>query len=188
MAKLRFFYSTMNAGKSAHLLQTKFNFQQIGRITGAITHTNDTRFDSCKITSRTGLSCPAASLSKIDCDQIIQMFPGLQILFIDEVQFFDSKSIHQLCKLVDDFNIEVCAYGLRTNSNGYLFEGSKELFTVADSLIELKTFCQCGRKATHVLRYDGTGNLIRGGAEICIGDAQYRSVCRKCWIEQYENN
>ncbi len=199
MAKLHFYYAVMNSGKSIDLIRTRHNYMSLGFNTGAITHSADNRFGLNKIASRIGLECDAIGMDKITVDDLLKLFPkfktepGKSILFVDEVQFFDPKSIFELSNLVDYHNIPVITYGLKIDSNGNIWDGSRELIALANDIKEIKNICKCGSKATHILRYDANHDIIRGGEQLCVGDAStnpekqntYESVCRKCWKDVY---
>ncbi len=188
MAKLHFYYSTMNAGKSTHLLQANFNYKTDSHNTLLIKPAIDDRFGETQIASRIGISEKAISVSPNDSlYELVEEYNQknhLEAVFIDEVQFFNRNQIHQLSMIVDNLDIPVLAYGLRNNFKGELFEGSKALFEVANNLNEIKTICHCGHKANMVLRYNKDGEVCRDGAEIEIGaEDRYVSTCRKHFIE-----
>lgn len=188
MAKLHFYYSTMNAGKSTHLLQANFNYKTDSHNTLLIKPAIDDRFGETQIASRIGISEKAISVLPDDSlYNLVKEYNQknhLEAVFIDEVQFFNRDQIHQLSMIVDNLDIPVLAYGLRNNFKGELFEGSKALFEVANNLNEIKTICHCGHKANMVLRYNKDGEVCRDGAEIEIGaEDRYVSTCRKHFIE-----
>lgn len=188
MAKLHFYYSTMNAGKSTHLLQANFNYKADGHKTLLLKPAIDDRFGATKIASRIGISEEALSItteeSIFDIVKKHDEENHLEAVFVDEVQFFNSNQILELARVVDELNIVVMAYGLRNNFQGELFEGSQKLIEVANNLSEIKTVCHCGQKATMVLRYDQNGNVCRDGAVIEIGaEDRYVSTCRKHFVE-----
>ncbi len=184
MAKLYFYYSAMNAGKSTSLLQSSYNYQERGMRTLLLTPAIDDRFESGTITSRIGLKA-AASIFKpgIDLFDLIhtehQSAP-IGCVMVDEAQFLDRAQVEQLGLVTDELNIPVLAYGLRTDFQGEPFEGSKYLLAWADNLKEIKAICHCGRKATMVLRVDQAGKVIEEGDQIEIGgNDRYVSVCRR---------
>lgn len=188
MAKLHFYFSTMNAGKSTHLLQANFNYKSDGHNTLLIKPAIDDRAGATIIASRIGISEEAISVTPED--SIFNIVKNenelnhLEAVFIDEVQFFNSVQIFDLARIVDELNIAVLAYGLRNNFKGELFEGSKALLELANNLNEIKTICHCGSKATMVLRYDHKGKVCRDGEEIEIGaEDKYVSTCRKHFVE-----
>lgn len=184
MAKLYFYYSAMNAGKSTVLLQSSYNYQERGMQTMLFTPAIDDRGGFGRISSRIGLSAEANAfhpqtdlLRSIEQEQARRT---LACVLVDEAQFLSSVQVRQLAAAADDLDIPVLCYGLRTDFQGNLFEGSAALLGWADDLIELKTICHCGRKATMVLRVGADGQTLREGAQIEIGgNDRYFSVCRK---------
>ena len=175
----------MNAGKSTALLQSSYNYHERGMRTLLLTPAIDTRVDKCKIASRIGLEAQAVSFEVTTdlyllIDQLIATDDKLKCVLIDEAQFLKKIQVEQLAKVTDQLNLPVLAYGLRTDFLGEPFEGSQYLLAWADQLIELKTICHCGRKATMNLRTDDQGRVIRLGEQIVIGgNERYISVCRK---------
>jgi len=183
MAKLYFYYSTMNAGKSTHLLQSSYNYQERGMHTLIYTAAIDNRFGVGKVTSRIGISAKARLFDgQTDLfSEIAQAHQKqkLHCILIDEAQFLTRSQVYQLTEVVDKLAIPVLCYGIRTDFQGNLFEGSQYLLAWADKLEELKTICECGRKANFVLRLDEQGNVITQGSQIQIGgNERYLSVCR----------
>lgn len=184
MAKLYFYYSAMNAGKSTILLQSSYNYRERGMNTLILQPEIDTRFGSGTVASRIGISAQAKTFRWNDnLFQVIEhelQQAGLHCVLVDEAQFLSSAQVKQLSDVCDQLDIPVLAYGLRTDFQGKLFEGSQQLLAWADSLVEVKTICHCGRKATMVLRIDAEGNTIKGGDQVQIGgNDRYTSVCRK---------
>jgi len=174
----------MNAGKSTILLQSSYNYRERGMRTLVFAPEIDDRFGAGVVSSRIGLQSEAITFSisenlfrriqqehekqKVDC------------VLVDEAQFLTKKQVRQLGDVCDDLGIPVLAYGLRTDFQGNLFEGSQYLMAWADNLNEIKTICHCGRKATMVLRIDSTGKPVREGEQIQIGgNERYVTVCRK---------
>ena len=189
MAKLYFNYSSMNAGKSTMLLQSNHNYLERGMKPQIYTSDLDNRYGSGEIVSRIGLKAKSNSFnSKTDIYQdIIKLKNNTSVdcVLIDEAQFLTEKQVSQLGKIVDELNIPVLAFGIRTDFQGKLFEGSKYLLAWADNLKEIKTVCHCGRKATMVLRVDDEGNIVADGSQIEIGgEERYVSVCRKHFKEK----
>lgn len=185
MAKVHFYYSTMNAGKSTSLLQSNHNYIDRGLKTILFTPKVDADMHEGKIHSRIGLE---KSANIFDADFNFQDFfrstkkNDLSCVLIDEAQFLTSKQVRELCKVCDDLNLPVMCYGIRTDFRGDLFPGSSELLALADNLIELKTICEyknCARKATMICRLDAEGNIITKGNQIDIGGDQYKVFCRK---------
>ncbi len=183
MAQLYFYYSTMNAGKSTHLLQSSYNYRERGLTTLLYTAKIDDRFAHGKVTSRLGLSADA-QLFDSDSDLYRDVSSRhkqqpLDCLLIDEAQFLTTEQVKQLTDIVDNCHIPVLAYGIRTDFLGQTFSGSAALLAWADKLIELKTICHCGRKANFVVRRDEQGNVVKDGAQIEVGgNERYESLCR----------
>ncbi|QIM66644.1 thymidine kinase [Mannheimia granulomatis] len=183
MAKLYFYYSSMNAGKSTTLLQSSYNYQERGMNTLVYTAAIDDRFGVGKVSSRIGIS-QVASLFNAETDlfaeiEIKHAENILHCILIDEAQFLTKDQVYQLTDVVDKLKIPVLCYGLRTDFQAELFEGSQYLLAWADELEELKTICDCGRKAHFVVRLNENGEAIKEGAQIQIGgNDKYLSVCR----------
>jgi thymidine kinase len=188
MASLFFYYSSMNAGKSTTLLQSSHNYQERGMQTLILTPEMDDRFGQGKVRSRIGLEAEATSFSKRE-DLLLtaksRIAEGsLHCVLVDEAQFLTKDQVSQLCKVVDQLEIPVLAYGIRTDFQGELFEGSRHLLAWADNLAEIKTICHCGRKATMVVRLDAEGKAVKEGAQIEIGgNDRYLSLCRRHFHE-----
>jgi thymidine kinase len=188
MAKLYFYYSSMNAGKSTVLLQSSYNYRERGMHTLLFAPAVDDRAGVGRIQSRIGLSgegrafAPADNLlERVRTEHAVQ---PLACVLVDEAQFLSRAQARQLSDVVDTLDIPVLCYGLRTDFQGNLFEGSAALLAWADTLTEIKTICHCGRKATMVLRVDGTGRVVREGVQIEIGGNEaYVSVCRRHFKE-----
>ena len=179
----------MNAGKSTMLLQSNHNYLERGMKPQIYTSDLDNRYGSGEIVSRIGLKAKSNIFnSKTDIYQdIIKLKNNKSVdcVLIDEAQFLTEKQVGQLGKIVDELNIPVLAFGIRTDFQGKLFEGSKYLLAWADNLKEIKTVCHCGRKATMVLRVDDEGNIVADGSQIEIGgEERYVSVCRKHFKEK----
>ena len=184
MAKLYFYYSSMNAGKSTTLLQSSYNYRERGMNTLVLTPELDNRFQSGIVSSRIGLTAEATPFTTADnllalVKQSVATQP-LHCLLIDEAQFLSREQVQQLGDVADDLGVPVLCYGLRTDFQGQLFEGSQHLLAWADNLVEIKTICHCGSKATMVLRLDGHGRVVKQGTQIKIGgNESYQAVCRK---------
>jgi len=183
MAQLYFYYSSMNAGKSTTLLQSSYNYQERGMKTQIYTAALDDRFGIGKITSRLGISSEAELFSSDTdlYDQMVnrQQHDKIDCLLIDEAQFLTKKQVRQLTNIVDELNIPVLTYGIRTDFQGEPFIGSHYLLAWADKLVELKTVCHCGRKANFVVRLDAEGNAVKEGAQVDVGgNEKYESMCR----------
>ena len=184
MAKLYFYYSAMNAGKSTTLLQSSYNYHERGMRTLILVPDIDTREDQETVTSRIGLSAEATTFHLADnvykmVEQQHQHQP-LDCVLVDEAQFLTREQVWQISDVSDQLDIPVLTYGLRTDFQGKLFEGSEQLLAWADNLVEIKTICHCGRKATMVLRIGEDGQVSKQGAQVKIGGNElYVSVCRK---------
>jgi thymidine kinase len=189
MAKLYFYYAAMNAGKSTTLLQADFNYRERGMETMLWTAKLDERAGAGTIGSRIALSAPAHSY-----DESVDLFTaigeelkkrGLDCILVDEAQFLSQRHVIELCEVADGLGIPVLCYGLRTDFQGKLFPGSAALLALADSLIELKAVCECGRKATMNLRVDAEGHAVASGAQTEIGgNDRYIALCRKHFFER----
>jgi thymidine kinase len=185
MAKLYFYYAAMNAGKSTVLLQSSYNYQERGMDTLLFSPDIDARFGARKIASRIGLSAEAISFGRdynlfdyVAREQTIN--PKLHCILVDEAQFLTKEQVHQLTDIVDQLNLPVLAYGLRSDFKGEPFEGSLYLLILADNLLEIKTICFCGKKATMNARVDSNGKILRSGAQVQIGgNESYTAMCRK---------
>lgn len=188
MAKLYFYYASMNAGKSTNLLQADFNYRERGMATMLFTAAIDDRFAAGTITSRIGLSAPATPFDTATdiAAQVVERHADAPIacVLVDEAQFLTDAQVDQLAWLADTLGVPVLAYGLRTDFQGALFPGSARLLALADSLIEIKSVCACGRKATMNLRVDDAGRPIAQGQQTEIGgNDRYVALCRRHFTE-----
>jgi thymidine kinase len=187
MAKLYFYYASMNAGKSSHLLQADFNYRERGMATMMWTAALDSRSGG-QVKSRIGLESEAHKFhpdtdlwASISASHKVQ---PLDCVLVDEAQFLTSDQVWQLARLADAAGIPVLCYGLRTDFQGELFPGSAVLLGIADALVELKAVCHCGRKATMNLRVDEGGAAVRQGQQTEIGgNDRYVALCRKHFSE-----
>ncbi|MFY8123472.1 MAG: thymidine kinase [Silanimonas sp.] len=184
MAKLYFYYSAMNAGKTTTLLQSAHNYHERGMRTLLLTPRLDTRAGEGVVASRIGLQAKGTvftrddDLERIARDDVAARGP-LGCVLIDEAQFLSKAQVWQLTEIVDALNVPVLAYGLRTDFRGELFEGSQYLLAWADNLVEIKTICHTGRKATMVVRVDEHGHAVTDGPQVEIGgNDRYVSVSR----------
>ena len=183
MAKLYFNYSSMNAGKSTALLQANHNYHERGMKTKMFTYLGDNRYEKNKIVSRIGISADANAFSETtDLFQNLiedEEQKRIKCVLIDEAQFLKKEQVAQLGRIVDELDIAVLAFGIRTDFQGELFEGSKYLLAWADNLKEIKTVCWCGRKATMVVRLDSEGKILCEGQQFEIGgNEKYVPLCR----------
>jgi len=188
MSKVYFYYSAMNAGKSTILLQSSYNYQERGMRTVLFAPTTDTRTGTGRIQSRIGLASEAAAL--MEADNLLERVRALHAespiacVLIDEAQFLTAAQVGQATDIADELRIPVLCYGLRTDFQGRLFPGSAGLLALADNLIELKTICHCGRKATMNLRVAQDGTAITVGAQVEIGgNDRYVPMCRRHFKE-----
>ncbi len=184
MAKLYYYYSAMNAGKSTTLLQSAYNYEERGMKTFLLTAALDDRYQQGSITSRIGIQADAELFTQAtDLLALIKTHHNQEkigCVLVDESQFLTKEQVYQLSEVVDRLKIPVLAFGIRTDFKGELFPGSEALLAWSDKLIELKTICHCGSKATMVIRVDNNGNAIREGTQVEIGgNDRYISVCRK---------
>jgi thymidine kinase len=190
VAKLYFYYSTMNAGKSTALLQASHNYRERGMRTLVYTASVDDRGGG-RVHSRIGISGDARHFRPGSAlyDEIATEHARepLSCVLVDEAQFLTRPQVTELGRAVDVLDVPVLCYGLRTDFRGELFEGSAALLAWADNLVELKTICHCGRKATMVVRVDGDGAVEREGAQVEIGgNERYVPVCRRHFVQAIE--
>ncbi|KTD49770.1 thymidine kinase [Legionella rubrilucens] len=184
MAKLYFYYSAMNAGKSTVLLQSSHNYQEKGMQTLLLMPALDNRYQYGTITSRIGLSEPAYAFHPEDnlYAHVLKsrMEKQYACVLIDEAQFLTREQVYQLTEITDQLSIPVLTYGLRTDFRGELFTGSQYLLAWADELVEIKTICHCGRKATMNRRINAAGEVVAEGEQLFIGgNESYVSTCRR---------
>lgn len=183
MAKLYFYYSTMNAGKSTSLLQASHNYHERGMTTLLFTARIDQRAGG-RIASRIGFSADALHFDVATSFLKLCTQQKTDCILIDEAQFLTKDQVKELARIVDELNIPVMCYGLRTDFQGELFPGSAALLAWSDTLVELKTICFCGRKATMVVRVRSDGKIEKDGDQVEIGgNERYVSLCRKHFTE-----
>ncbi len=186
MAKLYFYYSAMNAGKTTTLLQSDYNYKERGMKTLLFIPVIDDRYKKGTITSRIGLSSKAKAFGPdFDFLDFVQKEAKkspekIKCILVDEAQFLKKEQVEQLSDVADLLGIPVLTYGLRTDFLGEPFEGSKYLLAWAEEINEIKTICHCGRKATMNARIDSKGKQVRKGEQIAIGGNDlYISLCHK---------
>ncbi len=190
MSKVYFYYSAMNAGKSTILLQSSYNYYERGMRTLLFVPSLDTRVGAGRIQSRIGLGKDAIALAEGD-DLLARVRASheespVACVLIDEAQFLTAAHVRQATDVADTLRIPVLCYGLRTDFQGRLFPGSAELLAIADNLIELKTICHCGRKATMNLRVAPDGKAVRVGQQVEIGgNDRYVAMCRRHFKEAF---
>ena len=182
MAKLYFYYASMNAGKSTNLLQADFNYRERGMRTLLFTAGVDDRFAGNTITSRIGLSAPAVAFdaaTDLRARALRETGP-IACVLVDEAQFLSPRQVDGLAALADEDGVPVLCYGLRTDFRGDLFPGAARLLAIADALVEIKSVCACGRKATMNLRVDADGRAVAEGRQTEIGgNERYVALCRR---------
>jgi thymidine kinase len=189
MAKLYFYYASMNAGKSTVLLQTDFNYRERGMQTMLYTAGIHDRSGYGVIDSRIGITAKASTYDagtdlRDEVEAELRKRP-LHCILVDEAQFLSRRQVYALAGVCDELDIPVLAYGLRTDFQGNLFEGSATLLALADKLVELKAICECGRKATMNLRVDAEGRAVRSGEQTEIGgNDRYIALCRRHFMER----
>ncbi len=188
MAKVYFYYSAMNAGKSTTLLQSGYNYEERGMRVLKLVPLLDTRAGTGRIQSRIGLAAEARALQAdenvFDLVAREHRAQAVACVLIDEAQFLSPAQVREACEVADLLEIPVLCYGLRTDFQARLFPGSAELLGLADNLIELKTICHCGRKATMNLRIGADGKAVKEGAQVEIGgNDRYVAMCRRHFKE-----
>jgi thymidine kinase len=178
MAKLHFRYGAMGSTKTAQALMLHYNFQERNRGSLLLKPSTDTRDGETIIKSRCGMSSKCLLFEKLTTE----IAQGYEILIIDESQFLNLKDIKFLIELVDNYDITVVCYGLRTDFQGELFEGSKYLLAWADDIEEIKTICKCGNKATRNARLGKSNKVVKEGEQVVLGgNEKYIPMCRKCF-------
>lgn len=190
MAKLYFKYGAMGSSKTAQALTTKFNYEERGMKVWLIKPSIDNRDGRDIVKSRIGLSCPCDSISpSVDLFEVFTKEHGdANVIIADECQFFTEAQIDNLRRIVDEREIPVLCFGLRTDFLCHLFTGSRRLFETADSISEIKTICACGSKATVNARLDANMNVVTEGAQVLIGgNESYIAMCHRCWQEKIKS-
>ena len=183
MAKLYFKYGAMGSSKTANALITKFNYEERGMKVWLIKPSTDTRDGAAVVRSRIGLSAEASIVTPdVDILKEFSSHSDCNVIIADECQFLTTAQIDQLRTIVDELDIPVLCFGLRTDFLTHTFEGSHRLFEVADSITEIKTICECGKKAIVNARIDGEGKVVTEGGQILIGgNDSYIAMCHSCW-------
>ena len=186
MAKLYFKYGAMGSSKSAQALITKFNYEELGMTVWLIKPSIDTRDGADVVKSRIGLSATAQIITpEADIIEEYHKVGRHDVIIADEAQFFTPAQIDQLRELVDDEDLPVLCFGLRTDFLTHFFPGAQRLMELADSLTEIKTVCACGRKATVNARIDGAGRIVTEGSQVLLGgNDRYVAMCHKCWKDR----
>ena len=184
MAKLYFNYSSMNAGKSTALLQADHNYRERGMSTILFTSSKDERYGKNEIVSRIGIKAPASYFFENTniFEEVLEESRKnhTNCVLIDEAQFLSKDQVFQLGRIVDELNIPVLTFGIRTDFKGELFEGSQYLLAWSDNIKEIKTVCHCGGKATMVVRINSNGAIVSEGSQIEVGgNESYIPLCRK---------
>lgn len=183
MAKLYFKYGAMGSSKSAQALIAKFNYEEQGMRCWLIKPATDTRDGREAVHSRIGLTEKADVISPLDNIGVLYQEAGwCDVIIADEAQFFTPAQIDQLRDIVDQADIPVMCFGLRTDFQTHLFPGARRLMEVADSITEIKTICTCGRKAVVNARLDENGNIVTEGKQVLLGgNDTYTALCHRCW-------
>ena len=186
MAKLYFKYGAMGSSKSAQALITKFNYEELGMSVWLIKPSIDTRDGADVIRSRIGLEAKAQVITpEQDVTEAYRAAGRHDVIIADEAQFFTPEQIEQLRDLVDEEDLPVLCFGLRTDFLTHFFPGAQRLMELADSLTEIKTVCACGRKATVNARIDGAGRIVTEGSQVLLGgNDSYIAMCHKCWKDK----
>ncbi len=188
MAKLYFKYGAMGSSKSAQALITRFNYEELGMTVWLIKPSIDTRDGAATIKSRIGLSAEAKIITpEEDIVAAYRKAGKHDVIIADEAQFFTPAQIDGLRELVDEDDLPVLCFGLRTDFLTHFFPGAQRLMELADSLTEIKTVCACGRKATVNARIDERGHIVTEGSQVLLGgNDRYIAMCHKCWKDRIE--
>ena len=183
MAKLYFKYGAMGSSKTAQALITKYNYEERGLKVWLLKPAADTRDGTLTVSSRIGLQSEALPVSpEMDIRALYAAHGDVNVVIVDECQFLTEKQINELRELVDEENLPVMCFGLRTDFQTKLFPGSRRLLEVADEITEIKTMCECGRKATVNARIDSDGYVVTEGAQVFLGgNDSYIAMCHRCW-------
>ncbi len=182
MAKLYYYYGAMGSSKSANALMAEYNYRERGQKVLLAKTNLDTRDGKNVIKSRIGLEKECVLLTEV-CVMTDEELEQYDAVIVDEIQFAKAEQVDFLAHIVDDLNIPVMCYGLRSDFQLHLFEGSQRMFEICDEIKEIKTVCWCGKKATCNARYNENG-IVREGAQVMLGaNDDYIALCRKHFIE-----
>ena len=186
MAKLYFKYGAMGSSKSAQALITQFNYEELGMTVWLIKPSTDTRDGADVIKSRIGLERKATVITpELDIKEEYSKHIRTDVIIADESQFFTPEQIDQLRDIVDEQDVPILCFGLRTDFLTHFFPGAERLMELADSITEIKTVCSCGRKATVNARIDAEGRIVTEGSQVMLGgNDSYIAMCHKCWKEK----
>ena len=191
MAKLYFKYGAMGSSKTAQALITKFNYEERGMKVWLIKPALDTRDGEAVIRSRIGLEARCFPIGReVDLLALYKEgYTDYDVIIADECQFFTPEQIDQLRRVVNECDIPVLCFGLRTDFLTHLFPGSLRLFEIADSIAEIKTICTCGSKATVNARIDGDGRVVTEGSQVMLGgNDSYIAMCHRCYMNEIKRN
>ncbi len=189
MAKLYFKFGAMGCSKTAQALITKFNYEERGMKVLLLKPALDTRDGATVTRSRIGLQADAVAVpaSQDIFELYTNAYNDCNVIIVDECQFLTPEQVDQLDKIVIDYDIPVLCFGLATDFTTHLFQGSKRLFEIAQSITEIKSVCKCGSKATVNARIDNQGRVVFSGEQVCLGgNDRYVAMCRKCWLKRKE--
>ena len=183
MAKLYFKYGAMGSSKTAQALITKYNYEERGLRVRLLKPAADVRDGALTVRSRIGLEAEAAAVApETDLRALFPAEDGVDVVIVDEAQFLTEEQINQLRELVDERNVPVMCFGLRTDFQTKVFPGSRRLLEIADEFTEIKTMCGCGRKATVNARISSDGYVVTEGEQVFLGgNDSYVAMCHKCW-------
>ncbi len=191
MAKLYFKYGAMGSSKTAQALITKFNYEERGMRVWLIKPATDTRDGETVLKSRIGLGAECTPISAEDSlfELFLEKYTEYDAIIGDECQFFTPEQVDDMRRIVDEYEIPVLCFGLRTDFLTHLFPGSRRLFEVADSIAEIKTICKCGSKATVNARISEDGRVITTGSQVLLGgNDAYIAMCHRCYMNEIRSN
>lgn len=191
MAKLYFKYGAMGSSKTAQALITKYNYEENGLKVWLMKPSADTRDGTKVLRSRIGLEATVEVMTPDTdiYDLFVRTRRDCNVIIVDECQFMTEKQIDELRAIVNDFNVPVLCFGLRTDFQTKLFPGSMRLMELADAIEEIKTMCDCGAKATVNARIDGSGHVVTQGAQVVLGgNDSYIAMCHRCYVNSIRDN